>query len=50
MKKQTLVLLTFIPIIVGYVINLTILLPGIGTAFFYVLPLLATVFWFYLGR
>ena len=50
MKKQTLILLTFVPIIIGYVINLTILLPGIGTVFFYVLPILTTVFWFYLGR
>ena len=50
MKKRVLVLLTFVPVIVGYVINLTIILPVIGPMFFYVLPILATVFWFWLGR
>lgn len=50
MKKRTLVLLTFVPIIAGYIINLTVLLPGIGTLIYYVLPLLMTVFWFWLGR
>ena len=50
MKKSTLVLLTFVPVIVGYIINLTILLPVIGPLFFYVMPIFATVFWFYLGR
>lgn len=49
MKKRTLVLLTFVPIIVGYIINLTVLLPGIGMLILYVLPLLTTVFWFWLG-
>lgn len=50
MKKHVLVLLTFVPIIVGYIVNLTILIPGIGVLLYYVLPLLTTVFWFYLGR
>ena len=50
MKKHVLVLLTFVPIIVGYILNLTIQLPGIGALLYYVLPLLMTVFWFWLGR
>ena len=36
--------------IVGYIINHFILLPVIGMVFYRVLPLLTTVFWFYLGR
>ncbi|MBQ8857072.1 MAG: hypothetical protein IJ024_02885 [Lachnospiraceae bacterium] len=50
MKKRFLVLLTFVPIVAGYILNLTILLPGIGVLISYVLPLLTTAFWFYLGR
>lgn len=50
MKKSILVLLTFVPFIVGYIINISIRLPMIGMIIFYVLPLLTTVFWFYLGR
>ena len=50
MKKRVLVLLTFVPIIVGYIVNRTILLPGIGVLLYYVLPLLTTVFWFWLGK
>lgn len=49
MKKRVLVLLTFVPIIVGYILNLTILLPGIGVLLYYSLPLLTTAFWFWLG-
>lgn len=50
MKKSNLVLLSFVPILVGYFINLTILLPVIGMISLYVLPLVTTAFWFYLGR
>jgi len=50
MKKSVLILLTFVPIIVGYIVNFTIRIPVIGMVIFYVLPLLTTVFWFYLGR
>ena len=50
MKKSALVLLTFVPIVVGYLVNITLLLPVIGMLIYYVLPLLTTVFWFYLGR
>lgn len=50
MKKSVLAVLTFVPFIVGYIINTSIRLPVIGMIIFYVLPLLATVFWFYLGR
>ena len=50
MKKSVLVLLTFVPLIVGHIINISIRIPVIGMIIFYVLPLLTTVFWFYLGR
>lgn len=50
MKKCVLVLLTFVPFIVGHIVNLSISIPVIGSIVFYVLPLLTTAFWFYLGR
>jgi hypothetical protein len=50
MKKSQLVLLSLVPIVVGYIVNVTLLLPVIGMFSFYVLPLLTTAFWFYLGR
>ena len=49
MKKYILVLLTIVPIIAGYILNLIILIPGIGTLLYYVLPLLTTVFWVWIG-
>ena len=50
MKKRVLVLLTFVPVAVGYLVNILLALPVVGMAAFYVLPLLTTVFWFCLGR
>jgi len=50
MKKCVLVLLTFVPIIVGYIVNHLLVLPVIGVGLYFVLPLLTTAFWFYLGR
>lgn len=50
MKKSVLILLTFIPIVVGYIINFSVRLPVIGPILFYILPLLTSVFWFYVGR
>ena len=50
MKKSILVLLTRIPVIVGYLVNILIMVPVIGMAGFYLFPLLTTVFWFYLGK
>lgn len=49
-KKSVLILLTFVPIAVGYIVNVSITLPVIGMVVFYILPLLTTVFWFYLGK
>ena len=43
MKKSVLILLTFIPIIVGYIVNFTIRIPVIGMMIFYALPLLTTL-------
>ena len=50
MKKSVLILLTFVPILVGYLIDHTLHLPVIGWILYLVLPLLVTVFWFFLGR
>ena len=50
MKKSVLILLTLVPVIVGYLVNVLIMVPGIGMAGFYLLPLLTTAFWFYLGK
>lgn len=50
MKKWLLVAFTFVPILVGYLINRLLLFPVIGGLFFYLLPLGTTVFWFFVGR
>ena len=50
MKKSVLFLLAFVPVAVGYLVNVLIMVPVIGIAGFYLLPLLTTVFWIYLGR
>lgn len=44
MKKSVLFLLTFVPILVGYLIDHTLHLPVIGWILYMVLPLLVTVF------
>lgn len=49
MKKSMLVLLTLVPVMVGYIVNWTLLLPVIGSLLFFLLPLATTAFWFYLG-
>lgn len=50
MKKSLLILLTFVPIAVGWLINALLLVPRVGMIAFYFLPLLVLAFWFYLGR
>ncbi len=50
MKKSVLILLTLVPVIVGYLVNVLIMVPVIGMVGFYLLPLLTTGFWFYLGK
>ena len=49
-NKKILIPLTFIPIIIGYLINRTIMLPHIGILLFYVLPFIVLIFWYWLGR
>lgn len=49
MKKSILILLTLVPLIVGYLINLAIAIPVIGMMIYYVIPFVALGFWFYLG-
>lgn len=50
MKKSVLVLFAFVPVIVGYVVNWLILVPFIGMVGFYLLPIITTVFWFFIGK
>ena len=50
MKKSVLFLLTLVPVVVRYLVNVLIMVPVVGTAGFYLLPLLTTAFWIYLGR
>lgn len=50
MKKSILLLLTLVPVVVGYLVNVLIMIPVIGMAGFYLLPLVTTAFWIYLGR
>lgn len=50
MKKRSLLLLTLVPLAVGYLRNLALPVPGLGFALYYALPLAATAVWFWLGR
>ena len=50
MKKGVLILLTFVPIIIGWAMNLMILIPIFGMILFYALPVVTTIFWIYLGK
>lgn len=50
MNKKALVLLTLVPIFTGYLLNISILIPGLGTLLFYLIPCITLIFWFYLGR
>ena len=50
MKKSVLISLSLVPVIIGYLINALLMVPALGTACFYLLPLLTTAFWFYLGK
>ena len=50
MKKSVLILLSLVPVVVGWLVNILILVPVIGMAGFYLLPLVTTVFWFFLGK
>ena len=49
MKKNRLILLIFVPILAGYLVNALILVPVLGMLLFYALPLLVSLFWFRLG-
>lgn len=50
MEKSKLVLLTFVPIIINRLSNFLLLMPVLGMLSFYVVPLLTTVFWYWLGK
>ena len=49
MKKYILIILTLVPILAGWLINVTLLVPVLGELMFYVFPILVLVFWFRLG-
>ena len=50
MKKSVLFLLSLVPVAVGSLAATLISVPVVGIASFYLLPLLTTAFWIYLGR
>ena len=50
MRKAQLVLLTVVPVIVGWLINVLIMVPVVGMLVFYVLPFGVLLFWFWLGK
>ena len=50
MKKIILVLLTFVPILAGWLVNTAIFVPIIGMLLYYVLPIAVLAFWFWLGN
>ena len=50
MKKIILIILTLVPILIGWLINVFIHVPKVGMALLYVLPFVVLVFWFWLGR
>ena len=50
MKKIILILLTLVPILIGWLVNEFIHVPKVGMTLFYVLPFVVLVFWFWLGR
>ena len=50
MKKWLLFALTLVPLAAGHLIDITTLVPVVGSAAFYLVPLAATAFWFWLGR
>ena len=49
MKRKTLLLLTLVPVLTGYLLNLTILIPGLGMLLYYLMPCITLIFWFFLG-
>ena len=49
MNKGILFLLTFIPIIAGYLRNSLLFTPVLGIILFYVVPIAVFIFWFWLG-
>lgn len=50
MKKRVLLLASLVPVMVGYFVNALIMVPVIGTVSYYLLPLVTTAFWLYLGK
>lgn len=50
MKKPVLLLLTLVPVLAGYLINLSAMIPVLGQLVYALLPLPTLVFWFWLGR
>ena len=48
-KKCILVLLTFVPLIMGEIVSATVLNPKIGMFIFNVFPLVTSAFWVFLG-
>ncbi len=49
MNRIKLLIFSISPIIIGYIINLTVLVPGIGILLLYVMPVIILIYWFWVG-
>lgn len=49
MNKIKLLAMSFIPIVLGYIMNLLILVPGIGVSLLYIMPIIILIYWYWVG-
>lgn len=49
MKKVYLIPMILVPALIGYVYNMLLLIPILGTLLLYILPLAMLVYWFWVG-
>lgn len=49
LKKIQLIVLALVPVILGYIINMLLIVPVVGIIVYYILPFATIVFWFWLG-
>ncbi|QUH29614.1 hypothetical protein [Vallitalea guaymasensis] len=47
MNKIKLLAISLIPIVIGYIMNLLILVPGIGVSVLYIMPIIILIYWYW---
>jgi hypothetical protein len=47
--KVRLAAAALVPVILGYILNMTLIVPFVGSIVYYILPLLTLVLWFWIG-